>query len=1032
MAEPGTLKKGDRVRLRANPGKMGTLTGRSRIAGGFNLLEVMYGPNDLQNVREGQLEKVPEHETIHDLFDSGRFGGPRDLASILITAKLSGELTNVFYSMGIGTTDFLPHQFKPVLKFLESPRGRLLVADEVGLGKTIESIYIWKELQARDGARRLLVVCPSMLREKWKRDLELRFGEESELVDAATLLEKLQGSSRGASGRSFILIASLEGIRARMSDWDPSAFASRAKLCGYLEELAEKSMDPLLDLVIVDEAHYLRNSSTASHQTASLLRDNAANFLLLSATPIQTSEENLFNLLKLLSPEEFVNLETFSQIARKNSTLIELETILRYRAGSLSGDELVRAVEAARETVGEDLAGSILLAARKGMLTPGERIDLARNVSERSYFSTYINRTRKRDVLENRVIREPHTVNFKFSDYEKSLYMTVTAHLRGKSVRKSTLSEFVLIARQRQMTSCLPAAFAHWKDQKSMDDQLWDDLGIDSPVESAGKPELHQDGDELPVEVNLSILEWNDSKFAQLYQALQALLRSNPAEKVIIFSFYRGTIHYLERRLQARGFRTASIAGGMGAEKYRIIDSFARKDGPQILISSEVGAEGIDLQFCRIIINYDLPWNPMKLEQRIGRVDRIGQTSDRILIYNLSCEDTIEDRVLMKLYERINIFKCSIGDLEDIMGDVVERLALELMNPSLSDEERARRAEQNILALEQKRKLRNELEDKAIDLFGFGDYIIRSITDARELDRFVGPEDTMGIVENFFSIQYPGTRVELARPGASLLLKLSPDAKASFSAYIQKTRPPVGSDLGRCDMDTLCVFDPRAEADRRIGNVEQIDGIHPLIRWIVEEHKNLERNRQPCSSMRVGSQAAGLPPGVYVYYVHQWEAQGWKTRKELQFFAAASSGSPLPQRDAERLVTASFRRGRTWMDWAENITIQRARSVLDSLMDAAYRLHGEFEAGFVADNERMCNRQEEYASRTAERKIAEMEDLVQRLQSEGKLKVIPMHRGRIAKIAEHLEVQRARIRRYRIVDVAPARELAAGIINVEV
>jgi superfamily II DNA or RNA helicase len=1005
-------------------------TGRSREAGGFEILEIDFGPNDRQFIRSSQLELVPKHETMYDLFDSGRFGGPSDLARIIVTAKLAGDLTNVFYSMGIGNTDFFPHQFKPVLKFIESPRGRLLIADEVGLGKTIESIYIWKELQARDGARRLLIVCPSMLREKWKRDLEVRFGEDAEIVDAKALLEKLESAARSPSSRSFLLVTSLEGIRAKPSDWDPNAHGGRAKLCGFLEEMAERSMEPLLDLVVIDEAHYLRNSSTASHQTVGILRENTANLLLLSATPIQTSDENLYNLLKLLSPEEYSSFETFSSLSKMNTGLIQLENALRYRSNGQASLEIEDAVAMYKDIIGTDLSENILVAIARGTLTPEERIDLSRRVGERSFYSQYINRTRKRDVIENRVIRVPQTFYYGFTEYEKYLYDSVTRFLRGKAKRNSTLSEFALIARQRQMTSCLPAAFKHWKDHESMDAQLWDDLGIESLDEDDPGSGYYQEVGDLPVDVELSMLERLDSKYAELKKQLTVLLRNTPSEKLIIFSFYRGTISYLSRRLAKDGFRSVHIVGGMGAEKYEIIDTFAKEEGPNILISSEVGAEGIDLQFCHIIINYDLPWNPMKLEQRIGRVDRIGQKSEKIFIYNITCIETIEERVLSKLYERINIFRSSIGDLEDIMGDAVERLALDLIDPTLDDDDRMLRAEQNILAIVQKRKLRNELEDKAIDLFGFGDYIIRTINDAKQLDRFVGPVDTMSLVEVFFSSRFPGTRIQAHKKQDALLIHLSPDAKASLNSYLERVRPPVSTQLGRSQLDIICLFDPKIQPDKSNLNNERIDAIHPLIRWIVEENERHLEDRQPCSAMLYQDQEKTLLPGTYVYFVHLWQADGWKAKKEIHFFASLIDGDPLSQNDSERLVVSSFRQGRKWTDWEEAISVTHARKTLDSLIEHGYKQYNSFESTFLEDNAHLCDRQEEYASRTADRKTTETEALIQRLEAEGKKRVIPMHRGRIAKIQEQLEVQKARIRKYRD-PFSSSVETAIGIIKVE-
>src|SRR5690606_1993729 len=135
----------------------------------------------------------------------------------------------------------------------------------------------------------------------------------------------------------------------------------------------------------------------------------------------------------------------------------------------------------------------------------------------------------------------------------------------------------------------------------------------------------------------------------------------------VVFAFYRGTLQYLARRLRKDGIRAAGIMGAMGEAKDAAVEGFARPDGAAGLLSSEVGSEGIDLQFCRFVINYDLPWNPLRVEQRIGRLDRLGQKAERISIINLAVTNTIEDRILMRLYERINVFRESIGDMEEIL-----------------------------------------------------------------------------------------------------------------------------------------------------------------------------------------------------------------------------------------------------------------------------------------------------------------------------------------------------------------------------
>ena len=152
------------------------------------MVQVEFGPNDRKFKRDQELEAIPDQdEDVRDLLAQRKWSDAATLRRILALEKVRGELTNVFYSMESSRTDFYPHQFKPVMKFVESPTGRILIADEVGLGKTIEAIYLWKEIEARENAERLLIICPSMLRTKWRDDLQRLFGIEADIVDARNL-----------------------------------------------------------------------------------------------------------------------------------------------------------------------------------------------------------------------------------------------------------------------------------------------------------------------------------------------------------------------------------------------------------------------------------------------------------------------------------------------------------------------------------------------------------------------------------------------------------------------------------------------------------------------------------------------------------------------------------------------------------------------------------------------------------------------------------------------------------------------------
>src|SRR5574344_214548 len=266
------MQAGDKVRLKANPGRIGILGNetdgppvRQRV-----LVNFLDGTEEF--FLPGALEKVEKKAPgPYELIKQGRYGRANDLRGAITFYRLSGKLANLIYSMNSTNTEFLAYQFKPVLQFLDSPTNGILIADEVGLGKTIEAGLIWTELQAREDARRLLVVCPAMLCDKWKRELAHRFGVKANIVDANELLRQLE-EVKHQPHQEFVLIASMQGIRPPRG-WndedDPSKTAS-ARLARLLND--SDLEEPLLDMVIIDEAHYLRNQATQTYRLGKLLR----------------------------------------------------------------------------------------------------------------------------------------------------------------------------------------------------------------------------------------------------------------------------------------------------------------------------------------------------------------------------------------------------------------------------------------------------------------------------------------------------------------------------------------------------------------------------------------------------------------------------------------------------------------------------------------------------------------------------------------------------------------------------------------
>lgn len=1033
---------GAKVRLRDNPGRQGTTTGRTKKAGSFLMVEIDFGPNEKQFKRYDLLEPVADQKEILDLLEKGLFGGPSDLRRVLTFEKIKGELTNIFYSMEASNTDFHPHQFKPVMRFIESPIGRMLIADEVGLGKTIEATYIWKEIQARQSARRLLIVCPAMLREKWRGDLRKRFNITGDVVSARDLLARMKDVAAHRPAESFVYITSLEGLRPPANYEDESSNSVRAQFARLLDENTATEDFALFDHVIIDEAHYLRNPSTGNNRLGRLLGEAAHHLTLLTATPIQIGSDNLYQLLRLIDPDQFYDSFLFQDMLAANSLIVRAQRALWQEPADLEA-----ALSALNEADKSDYFKSDAVIARikeqldQGVPDAERRIEILRLLEARSLLSQYMTRSRKREVLDKRVERRPQTLQIRFSAEESALYQHVADRIWEQAIGKSGVSLFSLIARQRQMASSIVGAVESWRDKGILEDLLWEDFGMSRdllPESATATTDDDSDGGEeipgvtaLDCSYDLKSLEKNDNKYRALRDFLLAELKKSPSEKFVIFAFYRGTLKYLSRRLKADGVQVALIMGDMGEEKDNIIKAFSRGDGPSVLLSSEVGSEGIDLQFCRFLVNYDLPWNPMRVEQRIGRLDRLGQKAERISIINLAVENTIEDRVLLRLYERINVFRESIGDLEDILGEVTEQLLVDLLNPNLTDEEREQKSAQAELAIRNTQQERHKLEEEAVNLVGFSDYILDHVKESREKGRWLSGFELFALVDDFFARNYPGTKIEQSdKTDYAARLVLSEEAQASLGYFIADARPSTRTALHRSAKPVFCAFDPR-KAEELSSEVELIEPSHPLILWIRARYHEEHNQLHPVAAVTMKSSDASMPAGDYVFSAHRWSFQGLKSDQLLTFRAKnLKTGELLSVTDSEALVTAAARFGSSIPN------AQNALGTIDAICEGAVSceeqlLHsfGERLANFEAENRVRCDQQKTSAQKLAKRRIDGFRSRIEKFRRQGNLRPIAMTEGLVRKEEEQLSTKLARIARRQEVDPTMIH-LAAGVIRI--
>ncbi len=1033
---------GLKVRLRDNPGRQGVTTGRTKMAGSFNMVEVDFGPNEKQFKRYELLEPVDEEVELFDLLISGSFGSPSDLRRVLTFEKIKGDLTNVFYSMEASNTDFYPHQFKPVMRFIESPVGRMLIADEVGLGKTIEATYIWKEIQARHSARRLLVVCPAMLREKWRSDLRKRFNISSEICSAKALLNRVEDIAAHRTSDPFVYITSLEGLRPPSNFEDEEVKNVRARFARLLDQNTASEDFAVFDYVIIDEAHYLRNPSTANNRLGRLLREAAHHLILLTATPIQIGSDNLYQLLRLVDPDEFYDSFLFEEMLSANSLIVKAQRALwRHPPDAEGARSAIAQAECSDYFSNDAVLKRIKKHLEDGLDSPEERIEALRLLEGRSLLSQYMTRSRKREVLEKRVERAPQVLNVNFSPAESAIYKHVSDKIRAKAVGQSGVYLFSLIARQRQMASSIVGAIESWTQKDMLEELLWEDFGRTNDVDglsrqTSGASDVPtsddpEESEAFGFQFDLAELERNDAKYKELVSFLKQELEKNPDEKFVVFAFYRGTLKYLARRLRADGIDAALIMGAMGSQKDEIIADFAQPDGPSVLLSSEVGSEGIDLQFCRFLVNYDLPWNPMRVEQRIGRLDRLGQKAERISVINLAVENTIEDRILMRLYDRINVFRESIGDLEDILGDITSDLMVDLLDPTLSDEERERKSDLAALAIENTQRQQEELEKEAVNLVGFSDYILDQIKDTRQRGRWLSAEELRALVDDFFSRKFPGTKIEAAAIESGARIVLSDEARRSLSFFIADRKPATRTRLHQSRRPVVAVFDPR-RSEPVSQEVEFIEPGHPLIQWIRSTYEADQSQLHRVTALKLSLDGSDPSPGDYVFSAHRWSFRGLKSDHLLAFRAFhMESGQMLNGTDSEMLITLAARKGLSFPN-ALNVIPQ-----IETYCEATVRCEesladafGERISDFEAENTVRCDQQETSARKYAERRISELTDRVARFRAQGNVQLIPMTEGLIRKEEEQLTAKVHRIATRRDVDPTMV-PLAIGIIRVE-
>lgn len=795
--------------------------------------------------------------SLKDNLVNGRFGQFYDFQKAMTFLKLSNSdsVQNNIYAFNTSKTIFYEYQFKPLLKLISSHKRRLLICDEVGLGKTIEAGLIMKELQARREVSNALIVVPANLVTKWMSEMRSRFQEEFTVIDKQFFLKLTSGDKQAAnqySSNKFII--SIESIRGK----------------GVVDVI--DNSEYVWDFLIVDEAHSLRNLSK-QNRTIQALSNNVQAMILLTATPIHTSSENLFNILHILDESQFTYFQAFEIQREANQPIVHaLNSISSVPPNIIEAYEQLLSVE-------KEYSGNLIytetLSILQRLLSIDNILDISiedivlvqRNLSDLHLIGGIYNRTKKRDVHANRPVRIPKTVHVELLPDELDLYNFLIAKTRLHLQQESS-SMLPLSIIQRMLSSSIHAHKSAIIQKYSID-----------AIEVDGLEDLlYQETEELVWNVEPSVIDNDtdvDSKFFRLIDELEII--KERTNKVIIFAFFKETLQYLCKRLEAISYNTIVLTGALSmSQRSDCLQSFREADVFSILLSSRVGSEGIDLQFCNTIVNYDLPWNPMEIEQRIGRIDRIGQTSPRLDIINFCMDQTIDDRIIIRLYERVNLFEGTIGSLEPILGDLIDDLNKTILYKNLTLEEADQQWYEQEKIIMHRIKSIEELESASSDLISLDYYYEYEIKNIIKKKRYISPDHLYQyisgyLVQNYRDsyIKYDSRKKEGEIQLCDRFRRVAMDSK--FDNLFQYSFNP-----GRKVQFTFHSDHASENPDLAFINV-----LHPLVQFITSQYSLDKSNILNCHYFLIHQadlkeNEIDLDKGYYFYFVYLASVSSFK------------------------------------------------------------------------------------------------------------------------------------------------------------
>ena len=905
MAENEEIAVQDVVCLTADPAKRGVVMSAGS-AGGIKKYGV-FVDGEIKTYYEGQIFLAPEEKEGGKDKESllGAKSFLSRIAALHITTPSSGSL----YSLNSARIDFVPYQFRPALKIIRADEPRILIADSVGVGKTIEAGLIIKELEARSDLNNIVIVCPKPLvaERKWESEMK-RFDEEFVSVDGPGLRQIISDADRDGqwSQRFNRVIIPYSILNERTYGGNEETYSDekgRKKKRKLSIGLADLDPPPHFDLVIVDEAHRIRNGSMEKqkafeYKCVKYFCDHADAAVMLTATPLQTGTDNLFVLLNVLRPDVVIDKEVLESMMMPNPFIHRCAKIMRSAGENWQQDAADELKKLTQTQYGKNVTAknpifTQTLEALEGrqIASREERVKMIGNVESLHTLNSFFSRTRRKDI-EDFCVRHAFAIETSFTARQRTLHDKLLEFER-KALEKihgdSQAIQFMMTTIKRQAASCIFALAPYIDDFINRRfDQIQEDAayyeGEDfSSVSEDSLEILRTLAQEL---ISLSKnLPAEDPKFDGMMTAIREKQKEEN-NKIIVFSSFKHTLSYLLAKLKKEGLRVAQIDGSVKDEaRLSLRERFSLSKGDEstldILLFSEVGSEGLDYQFCDMMINYDLPWNPMRIEQRIGRIDRRGQKSEVVTICNLVTKDTIDADIYHRCFERIGIFESSIGECDEILGEMEAQIEKIASNHALSDEEKRKKLEQ--MSDNEVRKLQEleKLESEQKEFFGVD--LSEAIT-KEEIKRaenpWISPKSVQNLIEQYLASRLgeghyisKGTDVKSIRLSRESKLTIREDffklpnvqnaARQSWLAYLKSA-----------DATQKITFEQSIAEKNR--DAFFISSSHPLARQAAMHFSPSRSQSGKTQRVALSARSDTVKAGVWRFSLYAWTYSGSK------------------------------------------------------------------------------------------------------------------------------------------------------------